>query len=282
MWEEERTAIGRLWITQDGGAQWRLVHEAPGRLVVTQALADGFLVVREVYTEGRTPPLRHQLELLVPSHEAKVLGVIPALVREICFITPARGYVCTVRDVYWTENGGRDWRKVSTRTADPFTGKLQSVAADGSIYFIRSNRVFEYSPTSRVELPVVPVPNLEVEAVSVDREKAVVLIAGKRQGEWVSVSVSKDLPGEILPIGGADADDLGHTMHAENGQATLVTISTARFLPRYASFLYQGGRWRREDTGDARNFGALAFAGGRVWVARRSPTETATRLYCRR
>ena len=223
-------------------------------LVLVQSLDASFLIVREVYTEGRNPPLRHQLELLIPGHDVKVLGVIPALVREICFVSSARGYVCTARDMYWTETAGRDWKKTSTRTADPFTGKVQSVSADGSISSPARKpdlSLFTGLRTQRLAY-IADTKPFKLKQIAVDREKSTMLVAGKWQGKWVSVSVSNGVPGEILPIAEARPDEMSHVLHAENGEATLITISTGRFLPSYSSFLYRSGRWHREDIGDAR------------------------------
>jgi hypothetical protein len=283
LWDEEKSAVGTLWTSQDGGSQWQRRHEAPGRVLLLQSLPGMALAVRAVYAADRNPPLKHELEAFAHGGGApRTLGAMPALVTGICFLTAERGYVWSAQTIYKTDTGGLVWSKIAQRTPDPIVATIQSVRSDGSVYFIRAKQVFRYPPLAgAVEQPLGGLFNAQAEAVCVDREQDTVVVAAKESNRWICAFYKDDMLELVEEINRVPVPDTqAHYMHASDGKVTLVTITTRTFLAEYGSYLRSGG-WRREDISGARNLGALAFAGERAWVARRSAREEATKLYRR-
>jgi hypothetical protein len=285
LWDEEKNAIGKLWISENGGSQWHLQHEEPGRLLLVQRLPDRVLAVREIHTPDRNPPLRHEVEALTAGDRGPVrIAEMPALVTGIYSFSVEQGYAWTAEDIYWTENRGRGWRKVAQRTPEPLVAKIESVTRNGIIYYVRSKRVYRCLPSSggRGEEPLPMRPSAQAEAVCVDREQDAVVVATREGNAWVCAIYRGEVPELVERIDGAPTvETQAHYLHATNGEITFVTISTGTFLPVYTSYLRRRNQWRKEDISGARNLGALAFAAGRGWVARVSASENVTRLYRR-
>src|ERR1017187_3633707 len=284
LWDDEKEAVGKLWTSQNGGAQWQLRHEAPGRIVVVQSFPSQILAVRALYAADRNPPLKHQLETFGSGGGApQILGILPELVVGIGFISPERGFAWAAKNILWTDTAGRAWSKVAQRTPDAVVARIQSVRPEGTIYYIRDKRVYRHPSGANVgERVLGGMANAQAETVCVDRDKDTVVVAAKEGKKWVCGFYEDDQPKSLETIEDAPLGDTQvYLMHAARGDVTFITITTRSFLPEYASFRRTGGRWHREDIGGARNFGALAFAGARAWVSRRSASEPATRLYRR-
>lgn len=275
MWEEYKKGANRIQLTEDGGKTWQVIYESTGSLIEQLQYMDstGWLLgVKSVYQEGQPHPnfmlFRSMNE---GSYWEKFCELpVPHAVRGFHFFDEHKGYIWTLKKIFFTSNSGKQWKLITSEANISYKGRVYNVGQEQMIYFIANKKkeIKGINPWERKKVNFFLPNDVKAESILANPSQSMVYVIVKTSNKEIKIlgyEHNQLIFKENIPI---KKQDIIIQSFAYGEDLINLVGSTEAFFKSYYFYVRDQESWHEESIPGKKNFEHFIYWKNHAWAVR--------------
>ena len=275
MWAEYQQGTNRIQLTEDGGKTWQVIYESAGSLIEQLQYIeskDWLLGVKSIYQPGQPRPNFRLYKSMDEGTHWEQFCELPVAhaIRGFHFFDENRGYIWTLKKIFFTSTGGKQWQLITSAADISYAGSIYNIGQEQMIYFITNQKkqIKGINPWEKRIVSFSLPDQAEAESILAHPSHPLVYVIVKtssKELKMLGYDNNQLIIKENIPI---KAQEMTIPAFTYGDNLINLVVSTLSFFKPYYFYVHDQEGWHKESISGKKNFEHFVYWKNHAWAIR--------------